>query len=98
MTEDESNGVVAAGIGEPVPGVDALAGDEQAVAEGCDGLEEGLGGGAEVTGEAGLAVAIEDDQVQGPGVEIDARVESGAGGRLIGTHGEGLQKRVARGG
>jgi hypothetical protein len=66
--------------------VDALAGDEQAVAEGLDGAKERLGPGGEVAGEEGVAVAVEDDEVQGPGVQVDAGVKSGAGGRLEGTH------------
>jgi hypothetical protein len=86
VTEDESDVVVAAGVGEPVPGMDTLAGDEQSLAEGSDSAEERFRLGGEVAAEAALAVLIEDDQVQGPGVEIDASVESGVGGRLKGTH------------
>jgi hypothetical protein len=71
--------------------MDALAGDEQAVAEGLHGAEEGLGLGGQVAAVAGLAVAVEDDEVQGPGVQIDAGIESGVGGGLEGTHGEGLR-------
>src|SRR5262249_8900915 len=90
VAEDKGDVLLAAGIGEPVPAVHALAGEEEAVAEGSDGAEEGVGVGGQVTGEADLAVAIEDDEEQGPGVEIDAGIESGAGGRREGTHGEGL--------
>src|SRR5262249_11800051 len=96
--EDEGDVVFAAGVGEPVPAVHALAGDEEAVAEGGDGAEEGFGSGRQVAGEAHLAVGIEDDEEPGPGVPVDAGVESGVGGRLEGTHGEGLQEREARGG
>src|SRR5262249_26054368 len=49
-----------------------------------------VGVGGQVTGEADLAVAIEDDEEQGPGVEIDAGIESGAGGRGEGKHGGSL--------
>jgi len=56
--------------------VHALAGDEQTVAEGLDGVEEGLGLSGEVFGEACLAVAVEDDEEQIPGVQIDAGIES----------------------
>lgn len=41
--------------------------------------EEGGGCGGEVAGEAFGAVAVEDAEEQGPGVEIDAGVESGVG-------------------
>src|SRR5262249_54709626 len=37
-----------------------------------------------------------NDEEQGPGVEIDAGIESGAGRRSEGTHGEGLLVRVCR--
>src|SRR5262249_26279799 len=65
VAEDKGDVLLAAGIGEPVPAVHALAGDEEAVAEGSDGAEEGVGVGGQVTGEADLAVAIEDDEEQG---------------------------------
>ena len=41
--EDEGDVLVAAAIGEPVPAVHALAGDEQSLAKGMDSLEEGSG-------------------------------------------------------
>jgi hypothetical protein len=91
VSQHEGDGVFAAGVGQPVPAVHALAGDEQAVAEGCDGLEEGSGGGGQVAGEDDLAVAVEDDEEEGPGVQIDAGVESGAGRWGKGAHGEDLR-------
>src|SRR5262249_54465108 len=90
VAEDKGDVLLAAGIGEPVPAVHALAGDEEAVAEGSDGAEEGGGVGGEGAGGAGPGRAREGDEEQGPGVEIDAGIESGAGGRREGTHGEGL--------
>src|SRR5262249_25257180 len=89
--EDEGDAVVAAGVGEPVPAMDALAGDKQSVGEGLDGAEEGLGLGGQVAGEACLPVVVEDDEEEGPGVQIDAGVESGAGRGVEGAHGEGLR-------
>src|SRR6516162_8413856 len=70
--------------------VHALAGDEEAVAEGSDGAEEGVGVGGQVPGEPDLAVVVEDDDEEGPGVQVDAGVESDAGRRGEGTHGEDL--------
>jgi hypothetical protein len=90
VAEDEGDVLFAAAVGEPVPAVHALAGDEEAVAEGSDGAEEGFWRGRQVAGEARLAVGIEDDEEEAPGVQIDAGVESGVGGRSEGTHGEGL--------
>ena len=96
VTEGEGDGVVAAGVGEPVPAVHALAADDQAVAEGPDGSEEGFGGGGQVAAEAGLAVAVKDDEEEGPGVQDHTSVESDVGGRLEAAHGEGLRVRVMR--
>ena len=86
VSEDEGDVVIAAGVSEPVPAVDALARHEQAIAERLDGFEEGFGCGGEVAAEAGVAVAVEDDEEQGPGVQIDAGIESGVSGRLEVTH------------
>ena len=60
-------------------------------------MEEGFRCGGQVAAETGLSVAVEDDEEQGPGVEIDAGVESDLGGRLEEAHGEGLRLRVMRG-
>src|SRR5262249_43174113 len=53
--------------------------------ERLDSFEEGAGGGGQVAGEALPSVAVEDVQEQGPGVEIDAGVESGVrrGGEVV---------------
>src|SRR5262249_58896490 len=80
MAEDEGDGVITAGVGEPVPAVDTLAGDEQSLAEGRDGAQEGLGLGGEGAGEDDSAGAVEGDEGEGPGVQIDAGGGSGGGG------------------
>ena len=51
-----------------------------------------VGGGGQVAAEAGLAVAVEDDEEQGPGVQVDASVESGLRRGLEVAH-EGLRFR-----
>jgi hypothetical protein len=38
-----------------------------------------------------LSEVVKEDDEEGPGVEIDASVESGVSGWLEGTHGEGLR-------
>jgi Xaa-Pro dipeptidase len=76
--------------------VHALAGDEESSAEGGDGPEEGVRAGGQVFGQDGLAVVVEDDDEGGPGVEIDAGVESGVNRRREGTHDEGSQVEVRR--
>jgi hypothetical protein len=58
---------------------------------GATALRKGSGGGGQVAGEALLSVAVEDAEEQGPGVEIDAGVESGVGGGQEAAHGEGLR-------
>jgi hypothetical protein len=96
VAQREGDALVAAGVGQPVPAVHALAADDQAVAEGLHGLEEGGRGGGQVARESLLAVAVEDAEEQGPGVQVDAGVESGLGrrgeeaheGRRFGVRGE----------
>jgi hypothetical protein len=78
--------LIAAGVGQPVPAVHALAADDQVGAGGCDGFAEGLGCGREVTCVACLSVVVEDGEEEGPGVEIDAGIESGVGCRLEVAH------------
>jgi hypothetical protein len=55
-----------------------------------DGAEEVVAVGGEVLGEDDLAVVVDDDDKDGPGVQVDARVKSGVDRRVKGTHGEGL--------
>jgi len=59
-----------------VVGEHALATDNQAVAEGLHGVEEGAGLGREVTLEDRLALVVKDVGEQASGVQIDAGVES----------------------
>jgi hypothetical protein len=56
--------------------------EPQPVAERSDGAEEGVGIGGQVACEANLAVAVDDDEEQSPGVEISTGIESGVGGRI----------------
>jgi len=74
VAEDELDSLPLAEISEPVPGEDALGADDEAVAEGSDRLEQGLGGGDEVVVEDDLAVVREYAQVHPSRVEIDAAV------------------------
>ena len=76
MAQDEGDGLVLAQVGEPVPGEHALAADDQAVAEGRDGVEKGLGLGGKIRLEDGLAGVVENVDVHASGVQIDAGVKS----------------------
>jgi hypothetical protein len=97
VSEGEGDLVFAAGIGQPVPAVPALAADDQAVAAGLHGLEEGRRGGGQVAGVAFLAVAVQDAEEEGPGVQVDAGVESGVRRGLEAAQ-EGLRFGGATGG
>jgi hypothetical protein len=74
VAEDELDPFPPAQIGEPVPGEDALDGDDEVVAERGDGLKERLGAAPEILLEQDLAFSIEDAQVHGLGVKIDPAV------------------------
>jgi hypothetical protein len=76
VAEDEGDLLRFAEVGESVPGEQALAGDGEPVAEGGDGPEEGARAGGNGLGEDRLALGVEDVPGQGPGVQIDAAVES----------------------
>src|SRR5262245_1588910 len=90
VTEDEADVMLPAGVGEPVPAMHAFAGDEQPLAKGRDGMKEGFGSGGKIAGEANESIAVENDDEQVPGVQIDASIELGRGRWKVGTHGEGL--------
>ncbi len=63
VAEDEGDALVLAEVGEPVPGEHALAADDEAVAEGRDGVEEGVGlGGQIAVSKTVVAVVVEDVQ------------------------------------
>src|SRR5262249_22550536 len=48
VAEHEGDVLLAAGVGQPLPAVHARAADDQALAEGLDGFEEGRRGGGQV--------------------------------------------------
>ena len=60
VSQDEGDVLIVAEVGEPVPAVDALAGDDEAVSEGGDGGEEGVGARRVVAVEADGAGEVED--------------------------------------
>src|SRR5262249_3420329 len=76
VAEGEGDGFLLAEVGQPVPGEHALDADHEAVAEGGDGAEEGVGPGRQVAVEDDGAVVVEDADVHGPRVQVDAGVES----------------------
>ena len=86
VSEGEGDGLASAGVGQPVPRVDALAADEQVGAERGDGGEEGVGFGGQVAGQADGAGGVEDADEQRPCVQVDADIRCSGGGQE--THGE----------
>lgn len=74
MAQDEHNPFSLTEIGESVPGEDTLGADDEVLAVGLDGGQEGLGPALDVLVKDDLAVPIEDVEVEGLGVEIDAAV------------------------
>jgi hypothetical protein len=76
VPQDEGDTVVLAQVGQPVPGEHALTADDQALAVGPDGVEEVGGTGGQVLLEDGASLVIKDVGEQGPGMQIDAGVES----------------------
>jgi hypothetical protein len=74
VAEDELDALPAAQIGQPVPGEDALGGDHEVVTVGRNGREKGLGAALQVLVEEDLALPVEDADVHGLCVQIDAAV------------------------
>jgi hypothetical protein len=74
VAEDEADAFPGAEVGKPVPTVDALDGDDEALPVGSDGQEESV----RVAGQAAVKqdhpVLADDAQVQGPRVQIDPAV------------------------
>jgi hypothetical protein len=76
VAEDEGDLLLQTQVGAPVPGEQALAGHGEPLAERSDGRQEGFRARGDGLGENGFAGRIEDVEGEGPGVEVDAAVES----------------------
>src|SRR5439155_26834085 len=76
VPEEEGDLFLVAAVGEPVPGEQALASDSESVAEGSDGAEKSVRAGPDGLVQDAGAGSIEDAESKGPGVPIDAAVES----------------------
>src|SRR3990172_1719307 len=74
VAEDEGDAFLGAQVGEPVPGEHALSGDDEIFAVRSDDLEERRRRGLRVSMHERVSGGIEDADVQGLGVEIDAAV------------------------
>jgi hypothetical protein len=74
VSEHEMNTLLGTQIGEPVPGEDALDADHEVFSERRDGAEERLGRGLHIAVQEDLAVTVQDAQIHGSGVQVDAAV------------------------
>ena len=66
--------LLRAQVGEPVPTVDALDGDDQVLAEGRDREEEALWIAGQAAVQQHHALAVDDAEVQRPRVQVDPAV------------------------
>lgn len=72
VTEDEGDLFPGTEIGQPVPSVDALDADDEAIPIGSDHLQERAGVGGEVLVDQDLPVGVQDAGVDGSGVQVDS--------------------------
>ena len=75
VAEGEGDLLGLAQVGQPVPGEQALAPDDEVLAIRLDRVEELVGVGRQVFFEDGLALPVEDVREHGSGVQIDAAIE-----------------------
>ena len=76
MAQDEGALFLLGEIGEPVAGEHTLPGKGEAVAEGGEGLEEGVGASGDGLLLEDGSASVEDAEGEGWGVQIDAAGES----------------------
>jgi hypothetical protein len=76
MAEDEGDLLAGAQIGKPVPGEDALDGDDQILPVRGDRAEEDLRVAADVLIEQDLAGLVENAEIHGAGVQVNPTVVS----------------------
>ena len=75
MAQHEGDVVLGAQVGDPVPGEHALGADDEPVAEGGNGAEEGVGAAGQVAIEDRVAGLVEDADVHRPRMQVDAASE-----------------------
>lgn len=85
VAEDKLDALLAAEVGEPVPGEHTLGAHDEVFSVGLDGRQKGIGSALQVPLEQDLAVLIEDAEVEGLGVQVDAGVV--AMGLVVESHG-----------
>jgi hypothetical protein len=92
VAEDELDPLLSAQIGEPIPGKDALDGDNEVSSEGLYGGQEIFRSAPHVLVEQDLPLTIENAEVHGLGVQIDPAVVAMWVG--VESHGSLLERLV----
>ena len=75
MAEDKGHAFAGTQVGEPVPGKDAFDGDDEILPIGGNGLEKRLWAGLHIAVHQDLAVLVQDTDVHGAGMQVDAAVK-----------------------
>jgi hypothetical protein len=80
MTEDERKTFVGTEVGEPVPGEHTLDRHDNPLTIRGNGVQKGLRSGFHIAMHQDLAALVEDADVHGPGMQVDAAVKWVLGG------------------
>jgi hypothetical protein len=75
VAENEGNIFFIAEVSEPIPGEHAFYGNDDVFAVWFDSLEEGIGLSVDIFVEQDGSVLIEDTEIHGSGMKVDAAVE-----------------------
>jgi hypothetical protein len=75
MTEDKRQSFLGAQVREPIPGKDTFDGNHHILTIGRNGVEKHLRASFHIAMQHNLAVAVQDTDVHGAGMEINATVK-----------------------
>jgi hypothetical protein len=75
MTEDERDTFVGTEVGEPVPGEPTLDRHDNPLSIRGKGFQKGLRSGWHIAMHQNLAALVEDADIHGPGMQVDAAVK-----------------------
>jgi hypothetical protein len=88
VAQNELDAFFSAKIGQPIPGEDALDGDDEVFPKGLDGREKVPWAASHVLVKKNLPVSVENAEVHRLGMQIDATVVGMA--RCVESHGSSL--------
>jgi hypothetical protein len=74
VTQDESNPLLGAAIGEPIPGEDTFYCHDEPLAVWSNGLEKRFRGGFHIAVHKNFAIMAQDADVHGAGMQVDTTV------------------------